>query len=149
MSETAELKVGGQTLKLNVIEGTEGEKGIDITKLRAQSGYITLDPGYANSGSCQSAITFIDGEEGILRYRGIPIEQLAAKSSFMEVSYLMIYGKLPTQIELENFSGTISRHTMLHEDFKKMYSALPKDAHPMAACSDDGRCARDVLPGLA
>ena len=135
MSETAELKVGGQTLKLNVIEGTEGEKGIDITKLRAQSGYITLDPGYANSGSCQSAITFIDGEEGILRYRGIPIEQLAAKSSFMEVSYLMIYGKLPTQIELENFSGTISRHTMLHEDFKKMYSALPKDAHPMAACS--------------
>ena len=135
MSETAELKVGGQTLELNVIEGTEGEKGIDITKLRGQSGYITLDPGYANSGSCQSAITFIDGEEGILRYRGIPIEQLAAKSSFMEVSYLMIYGKLPTQIELENFSETISRHTMLHEDFKKMYSALPKDAHPMAACS--------------
>ncbi len=135
MSETAELKVGGQTLELNVIEGTEGEKGIDITKLRGQSGYITLDPGYANSGSCQSAITFIDGEEGILRYRGIPIEQLAAKSSFMEVSYLMIYGKLPTQIELENFSETISRHTMLHEDFKKMYAALPKDAHPMAACS--------------
>jgi citrate synthase len=135
MTETAELRVGGQTLELNVIEGSEGEKGIDITKLRAQTGYITLDPGYANSGSCQSDITFIDGEEGILRYRGIPIEELAGRSSFLEVTYLMIYGALPTQDQLDTFESTIARHTMLHEDLKHMYSALPKDAHPMAACS--------------
>ncbi len=135
MSEKATLHVGGKVLELDVIEGSEGEKGIDITKLRAQSGYITLDPGYANTGSCQSAITFIDGEEGILRYRGIPIEQLAAKSNFMEVSYLLIYGHLPTADELATYEETIRRHTMLHEDFKKIYSALPKDAHPMAACA--------------
>ena len=135
MSETAELRVGGKTLELDVIEGSEGEKGIDITKLRAQTGYITLDPGYANSGSCQSAITFIDGEEGILRYRGIPIESLSENSSFTEVSYLLMNGKLPTQTELDKFEESIRRHTMLHEDFKQMYSALPKDAHPMAACS--------------
>ncbi len=135
MSETAELRVGGKTLELDVIEGSEGEKGIDITKLRAQTGYITLDPGYANSGSCQSAITFIDGEEGILRYRGIPIEELSENSSFIEVSYLLMNGKLPTQPELDTFEESIRRHTMLHEDFKQMYSALPKDAHPMAACS--------------
>jgi citrate synthase len=135
MKETAELRVGGQTLELDVIEGSEGEKGIDITKLRAQTGYITLDPGYANSGSCQSSITFIDGEEGILRYRGIPIEELAERSSFIEVTYLMTYGVLPTQTQLDEFAETIGRHTMLHEDLKHMYSALPKDAHPMAACS--------------
>ena len=135
MSETAELRVGGKTLELDVIEGSEGEKGIDITKLRAQTGYITLDPGYANSGSCQSAITFIDGEKGILRYRGIPIEQLSENSSFIEVSYLLMNGKLPTQTELDKFEESLRRHTMLHEDFKQMYSALPKDAHPMAACS--------------
>ena len=135
MSETAELRVGGKTLELDVIEGSEGEKGIDITKLRAQTGYITLDPGYANSGSCQSAITFIDGEEGILRYRGIPIESLSENSSFTEVSYLLMNGKLPTQTELDKFEESIRRHTMLHEDLKQMYSALPKDAHPMAACS--------------
>ena len=135
MSETAELRVGGKTLELDVIEGSEGEKGIDITKLRAQTGYITLDPGYANSGSCQSAITFIDGEKGILRYRGIPIEQLSENSSFIEVSYLLMNGKLPTQTELDKFEESLRRHTMLHEDFKEMYSALPKDAHPMAACS--------------
>jgi citrate synthase len=135
MGDYAELRIGDQTIRLPIIEGTEGERAIDITKLRSQTGYITLDPGYANSGSCQSAITFIDGEKGILRYRGIPIEELAAKSSFIEVTYLLIYGRLPTAVELENFGTTIARHTMLHEDFKKIYSALPKDAHPMAACS--------------
>ena len=135
MSETAELRIGDKIFKLPIVEGSEGERAIDITKLRSQSGYITLDPGYANSGSCQSAITFIDGEEGILRYRGIPIEELAEKSTFIEVTYLLIYGKLPTQTELDEFATTIGRHTMLHEDFKKIYSALPKDAHPMAACA--------------
>ena len=135
MSETAELRLGDQTIELPIIEGSEGERAIDISKLRAETGYITLDPGYANTGSCRSSITFIDGEEGILRYRGIPIDVLAEKSNFIEVTYLMIYGHLPTTSELETFSSSISRHTMLHEDFKKMYSALPKDAHPMAACA--------------
>jgi citrate synthase len=135
MSDTAELRIGDKTYDLPIIIGSEGERALDITKLRAQSGYITLDPGYANSGSCQSAITFINGEEGILRYRGIPIEELAEKSTFIEVTYLLIYGNLPTQAELDEFAETIGRHTMLHEDFKQMYSALPKDAHPMAACA--------------
>jgi citrate synthase len=135
MSESAELRVGDQTIELPIIVGSEGERAVDITKLRATTGYITLDPGYANSGSCQSAITFIDGEEGILRYRGIPIEELAEHSSFMEVSYLLIYGRLPTETELSEFENTISNHTMLHEDLKLMFNALPKDAHPMAACS--------------
>ena len=135
MSKTAQLNVDGQTIELPIVEGSEGERGIDIGRLRGQTGLITLDPGYANSGSCRSAITFIDGEKGILRYRGIPIEQLAEKSSFLEVAFLLIYGRLPTQDELENFSGSITRHTMLHEDFKRFFGALPKDAHPMAACS--------------
>jgi citrate synthase len=135
MSDTAELRLGNKTIQLPIVVGSEGEHAIDISKLRAETGYITLDPGYANSGSCQSDITFIDGEKGILRYRGIPIEELAAKSSFVEVSYLLIYGRLPTAAELETFSSEVMRHTMLHEDFKKMFSALPKDAHPMAACA--------------
>ena len=135
MSEFAELRLGDTTIRLPIIEGSEGERAIDISQLRKETGYITLDPGYANSGSCQSAITFIDGEKGILRYRGIPIDVLAEKSSFIEVTYLLIYGHLPTATELEGFATTIGRHTMLHEDFKKMYSALPKDAHPMAACA--------------
>ncbi len=135
MSETAELRIGDKTIQLPIVTGSEGEKAIDISKLRSETGYITLDPGYANSGSCQSDITFIDGEKGILRYRGIPIEELAEKSSFVEVSYLLIYGHLPTANELETFSNEVSRHTMLHEDFKKMFQALPKDAHPMAACA--------------
>ncbi|MBJ21406.1 MAG: citrate synthase [bacterium] len=135
MSETAQLRIGDKTFELPVIEGSEGERAVDIRKLRAESGYITLDPGYANSGSCQSAITFINGEEGILRYRGIPIDELAEHSSFVEVTYLLIYGRLPTQAELDEFGSTIARHTMLHEDFKKIYAALPKDAHPMAACA--------------
>jgi citrate synthase len=135
MAEVAELRLGDQTIELPVVVGSEGERAIDISKLRAETGHITLDPGYANTGACRSAITFIDGEEGILRYRGIPIEDLADKGTFLEIAFLLIYGKLPTQQELDGFSGSISRHTMLHEDFKKMYAALPKDAHPMAACA--------------
>ncbi len=95
----------GQTIELPVITGTENEKAIDISKLRSQTGYITMDPGYGNTGSCESSITFLDGEKGILRYRGIPIEQLAAKASFVEVAYLIIYGKLPNQKELDAFTG--------------------------------------------
>ena len=135
MAETAQLRIGDQTIDLPIVEGSEGERGIDIGKLRATTGCITLDPGFANTGSCQSGITFIDGEQGILRYRGIPIEQLAERSTFLEVAYLLIYGHLPSQNELDDFVGSITIHTMLHEDFRRFFGALPKDAHPMAACS--------------
>jgi citrate synthase len=136
MAETAQLCVDGKTLiDLPILEGSEGERAVDIAKLRSKTGLITLDPGYANTGSCRSAITFIDGEKGILRFRGIPIEELAENSSFLEVAYLLIYGELPNKTQLENFVGTITIHTMLHEDFKAFFGALPKDTHPMAACS--------------
>jgi len=135
MSETVELRMGDRTVTLPVLEGTEGERGIDIRKLRSETGLITFDPGYGNTGGCRSKVTFIDGEKGILRYRGIPIEQLAEKSTFLEVAYLLLYGELPNAAELERFTESIRRHSMLHEDFKRFYSALPKDAHPMAACS--------------
>ena len=135
MSDVAVLQLGNEVVELPIVVGSEGERAIDITQLRAQTGYITLDPGYANTGCGTSDITFIDGENGILRYRGIPIEELAEKSSFLEVAYLLIYGHLPSAQELEAFIGSISRHSMVHEDFKRIYSALPKDAHPMAACS--------------
>jgi citrate synthase len=135
MAETAKLTVDGKTLELPIVTGSEGERGIDIASLRAKTGLVTLDPGYANTGSCKSAITFIDGEKGILRYRGIPIEQLAEQSTFLEVAYLLVYGKLPTRKQLDDFVVSITIHTMLHEDFKRFFGALPKDAHPMAACS--------------
>jgi citrate synthase len=135
MAESAELRIGDRTLELPILEGSEGERAIDIRKLRSETGYITLDPGYANTGSCQSDVAFIDGEKGILRYRGYPIEELAEKSSFLEVAYLLVYGHLPTQAEYDAFAGSITNHTMLHEDFRRLFAFLPKDAHPMAACS--------------
>ena len=133
--DTAELRIGDKTIALPVVVGTEGERAVDIRKLRDQTGYVTFDPGYANTGACRSAITFIDGDVGILRYRGYPIEDLAEKSSFLEVSYLLIYGELPTEAQLRAFSDSIRRHTMIHEDFKRFYGAMPKDAHPMAVSS--------------
>ncbi|WMJ73541.1 citrate synthase [Cytophagaceae bacterium ABcell3] len=135
MSKQAELILDGKSYQLPVIEGTENEKAVDITKLRGQSGYITLDTGYKNTGATQSAITFLDGEKGILRYRGYPIEQLAEKSSFLEVSYLLIYGELPSKQELESFAGRIRKHTNLHEDFKKIFDGFPSNAHPMGVLS--------------
>jgi citrate synthase len=132
MSETAELKLEGQTIQLPVVVGTENEKGIDISQLRAKTGYVTLDNGYMNTGACSSAITFIDGEAGILRYRGIPIEVLAERSSFLETAYLLIEGKLPTREDLDNFTNRVRRHTMIHEDIKRFYDGFPRDAHPMA-----------------
>src|SRR5262249_42286544 len=135
MSPKAELRVDGRTIPLDIIEGTEGERALDIRKLRDETGLITLDPGYANTGSCESAITFIDGEKGVLRYRGYPIEELAERCTFLEVAYLLISGELPTRAELESFSRSIPYHSMLHEDFRQFYRVLPKDAHPMAACS--------------
>ncbi len=135
MSETAQLKIGDKTYELPVIEGTEGEKAIDISKLRDQTGYITLDIGYKNTGATNSSITFLDGELGILKYRGYPIEQLAEKSSFIEVAYLLIYGDLPTEEQLAEFQSHISRHTLVHEDMKKFFDGFPSKSHPMGQLS--------------
>jgi len=135
MSETAQLKIGDKTYDLPVIEGTENEKALDISKLRDLTGYITLDIGYKNTGATKSAITFLDGEQGILKYRGYPIEQLAEKSTFVEVAYLLIYGKLPTQEQLKNFQFELNRHTLVHEDMKKFFDGFPSNSHPMGQLS--------------
>jgi citrate synthase len=135
MSEIAKLDLQGKTYELPVIEGTEQEKAIDINDLRAQTGYITLDSGYKNTGATVSGITFLDGEQGILRYRGYPIEQLAERSDFQEVAYLLIYGDLPTKQQLEDFSESIKLHTLIHEDMRRFYSAFPTFAHPMGVVS--------------
>ena len=125
----------GQSIELPVITGTENEHAVDIGKLRPQTGYITMDPGYGNTGSCESRITFLDGEKGILRYRGIPIEQLAGKARFTEVAYLIIYGKLPNQQELDSFRDSLNHHALLHEDMKHFFSSFSGQAHPMAILS--------------
>ncbi|WP_186756705.1 citrate synthase [Echinicola salinicaeni] len=135
MSEIAKLSFDGKEYELPVTEGTENEKAIEIAKLRGQSGLITLDPGFKNTGSTKSAITFLDGEKGILRYRGYNIEDLAENSNFLEVSYLLIYGELPTQTEYEQFSNEITTHTLVHEDIKKMLDGFPSVAHPMGVLS--------------
>jgi len=135
MSETAKLILGDKTYEFPVIEGTESEKAIDISKLRDQTGYVTLDIGYKNTGATTSSITFLDGEQGILKYRGYPIEQLAEKSSFIEVAYLLIYGELPTQEQLTDFQFQISRHTLVHEDMKKFFDGFPSRSHPMGQLS--------------
>ncbi len=115
-----------------MVTGSEGERAIDISKLRSESGLITLDPGYGNTGSCTSAITFLDGERGILRYRGYPIEQLAESSSFLEVAYLLIHGELPTQTQLDEFMANVTHHTLIHEEMRRFFDSFPYDAHPMA-----------------
>ncbi len=131
MSEKAKLQLGDKSYELPVFTGTENEPAIDISKLRDQSGYVTLDTGYKNTGATKSAITFLDGELGILRYRGYPIEQLAEQSDFMEVSYLLLHGELPTKEQYDNFCTTITRHTLVHEDMKKIFDAYPTNSHPM------------------
>jgi len=128
----AKLALNGEDFELPVIVGSEGEVAIDIQKLRGASGAITLDPGYGNTGSCQSSITFIDGEKGILRYRGYPIDQLAEKADFLEICWLLIYGELPTAAELKKFRSELTTHTLLHEDMKKFFEGFPPHAHPMA-----------------
>ena len=135
MADAAKLKIDDQELDLPVIVGTEQEKALDISKLRGTTGCITLDEGYVNTGSTTSAITFLDGEKGILRYRGYPIEVLAANCDFVEVCYPVIYGELPTSEELHGFRMSIRRHTMLHEDVRSFYNGFPRDAHPMAILS--------------
>jgi len=133
--ERVEVQFDGKKVALPLVRGTEGEVALDVAKLRSSTGLITLDPGYGNTGSCQSSITFIDGEKGILRYRGYPIEQLAAHSNFLEVAWLLIHGELPSRAQLHAFTEDVTRHTMLHENFRAFFSALPKDAHPMPVCA--------------
>jgi citrate synthase len=135
MENTAELKLNSKSYQLPIIEGSEHERGIDISALRSQTGCITLDDGYGNTGSCKSAITFIDGETGVLRYRGIPIEELAEKSNFMEVAHLLIWGHLPNSTELKKFSDLLTENELLHESMKHHFEGFPPTAHPMAILS--------------
>lgn len=134
-TNTATLNINGKQIELPIIEGTEAEKAIDISKLRGETGFITLDQGFMNTGSCKSAIAFIDGEQGILRYRGYDIADLAEKSTFVEVAYLLIYGNLPTTEELKKFSTGLTRHSLLHEDMTNFFSGYPSNSHPMAILS--------------
>jgi len=142
MTETATSAAGavlhtgnGEDLQLQVVPSTEGAPGVDVSKLLSRTGLVTYDPGFANTASCSSQITYIDGDAGILRYRGYPIEELAEKSTFAEVSYLLIYGELPTPDELAAFTSRLTRHTLLHEDLKRFFDGFPRDAHPMPVLS--------------
>ncbi|MGB8295999.1 MAG: citrate synthase [Polyangia bacterium] len=132
---TAKLEIDGKVHELAVVEGTEHERAIDIASLRSATGCITLDDGYGNTGSCRSAITFIDGEKGILRYRGIPVDELAEKSTFVETAYLLIYGRLPKRAEMRRFSRLLTQNENLHEDMKYHFEGFPSQAHPMAILS--------------
>ena len=129
--EKAQLTLDGKTIELPIIKGTEDEKAIDVTQLRSETKYITFDPSYGNTGSCSSDITYINGEKGILRYRGYPIEQLADNSSFVEVIYLLLYGELPNETELVSFNKEITYHSLIHEDMKRFFDGYPMNAHPM------------------
>lgn len=131
MSDTASLHFNGKVCELPVIKGSEKEYGIDISSLRKKTGLVTLDVGYKNTGSTSSSITFLNGEEGILRYRGYPIEELAESSSFLEVAYLLVYGDLPSETQLSNFTSGIKRHSLVHEDMKKFFDGYPANSHPM------------------
>ena len=135
MVKSAQLNINGSTIELPVVEGSEHELAIDIGKLRGQSGIITLDPGYKNTGATTSAITFLNGEEGILRYRGYSIEDLAEKSTFLEVAFLLIYGELPSADEFSKFKDAIKYHTLVHEDIKTILTGFPSNAHPMGVLS--------------
>src|SRR4051812_11236688 len=136
MSETdVALRYPGGELPLAVVPATEGSSGLDVSKLMATTGQVALDIGFVNTAACTSAITYIDGDAGILRYRGYPIDQLAGKASFLEVTYLLIYGELPTADQLAEFDTRIRRHTLLHEDLKQFFNGFPRDAHPMPVLS--------------
>ncbi|MEM6641580.1 MAG: citrate synthase [Bacteroidota bacterium] len=135
MSKTAKITIEDKSYELPMIKGSENEEAVDISSFRGQSGVITIDRGFKNTGSCESAITFLDGEEGILRYRGYPIEQLAEKSTFMEVAYLLIYGELPSEDEFTRFTQEITHHTLVNEDIKKILDGFPSVAHPMGVLS--------------
>ncbi len=148
MSESVKLVYGDQEFKLPLVEGSEGEKAVDISQLRAATGLITLDPGYANTGSCSSAITFMDGEQGILRYRGIPVEELAAKATFKETAYLLINGRLPNREELTRFSVLLNDNSLVHEDMRTFYESFPRSSHPMGILSSMVNALRSFYPEL-
>ena len=135
MSQTCRIELDGQSYEFPTVEGTERELAVDISALRDRTGYITLDDGYGNTGSCTSAITYIDGDKGILRYRGIPIEQLAEHSTFVETAWLVIWGRLPTQAELDHFSALLTQHEMMHESLRNHFQGFPPNAPPMAILS--------------
>src|SRR5258706_9538092 len=148
MEKTAELTLDGKSWKFPIVEGTEKELGVDISSLRDSTSYITLDDGYGNTGSCRSAITFIDGEKGILRYRGIPIEELAEQSTFIETAFLLIYGHQPNRPELRRFSELLTQNENLHEDMKHHFEGFPHNAHPMAILSSMINASSCFYPGL-
>ncbi|RLB33936.1 MAG: citrate (Si)-synthase [Deltaproteobacteria bacterium] len=148
MGSTAQLIFEGKTVELPVVTGTEGEKALDISKLRQETGLITYDPGFANTGSCKSKITFMDGEKGILRYRGIPIEQLAEHSTFVETAYLLINGELPTRKQLNRFSMLLNDHSLVHEDMRQFFENFPRRAHPMGILSSMVNALQAFYPEL-
>ena len=148
MTEYAKFIYGDKEYQLPLVVGTEGEKAVDISKLRQETGLITLDTGYANTGSCTSSITFMDGEKGILRYRGIPVEQLAEHSSFMETSYLLVSGRLPTRQELTEFSVLLNDHSLVHEDMRAFYENFPRSSHPMGILSSMANAVKSFYPEL-
>ncbi|MFA9480211.1 citrate synthase [Phycisphaerales bacterium AB-hyl4] len=135
MNQTSKVQLGDKNVELPIVVGSENEHALDISSLRADTGYITLDNGYGNTGSCKSAVTYIDGEKGILRYRGIPIEQLAEQSTFIETALLLIYGELPTQQRLDSFRAQLTEHQLLHEGLRHVFHGLPANGHPMAILS--------------
>jgi citrate synthase len=148
MPQSARLSIDGTEHLLPLVVGTEGDRAVDITKLRETTGHITLDEGYVNTGSCQSAITFVDGEKGILRYRGIPIEQLAAKSTFVETCWLLIYGELPTREQLKSWSSLFTKYEMIHEGLYHHFDGFPSTGHPMAILSAMINAMSCYEPGL-
>jgi citrate synthase len=148
MSDHVTFTYGGKAFQLPLIVGSEGEKAIDISALRRQTGLITLDTGYANTGSCTSAITFMDGERGILRYRGYPVEQLAESSTFKETAYLLVNNKLPTQDELNQFSVLLNDNSLVHEDMKFFFQNYPRSGHPMGILSSMVNALRSFYPEL-
>jgi len=148
MEETAKLIIDNKTYEMPIITGSEGERAIDISRLRQETGHITLDPGYANTGSCQSSITFMNGEEGVLRYRGIPVEQLAEHSSFVETAYLLINDRLPSKKELNNFSILLNDHSLVHEDMRHFFENFPRMTHPMGILSSMVTALRAFYPEI-
>ncbi|MGD8960906.1 MAG: citrate synthase [Desulfobacterales bacterium] len=148
MTETIKLIYAKKEIELPLVEGSEGEKAIDISKLRATTGLITLDPGYANTGSCLSSITFMNGEKGILRYRGIPVEELAANATFKETAYLLINGRLPNREELTRFSVLLNDNSLVHEDMRTFYESFPRSSHPMGILSSMVNALRSFYPEL-
>jgi len=148
MGETAKILIDGKTFELPIVTGSEGERAIDISKLRQETGLVTLDPGFVNTANCRSAITFVDGERGVLRYRGIPVEQLAEHSTFVETAYLLINGALPAREQLNRFSVLLNDHSLVHEDMRAFFEHFPRWAHPMGILSSMVNALRAFYPEI-